>query len=105
MREPIELVVANGVSTGHPLSLPITEVQWIDAVGSGDRWDTPENVDTMLPTKSFAVGYLWQESKTHVTLIMLVNDVGTVGHSLVIPKGMVVAIRPLVRADMGVPNE
>jgi len=101
MREPIELTVATAVASGQPLSLPIAEVQWIDAVGSGDRWDTPENVDSMSPSKSFAVGYLWQESRTHITLIMLVNDVGTVGHSLVIPKGMVVGVRTLVRADTG----
>jgi hypothetical protein len=39
MREPIELTVATAVASGLPLSLPIVEVQWIDAVGSGDRWD------------------------------------------------------------------
>lgn len=99
MREPIELVVATAVATQQPLSLPMVEVQWIDAVGSGDRWDTPENVDSIMPSKSFAIGYLWQESRTHVTLIMLLNDVGTVGHSLVIPKGMVVNIRYLIRND------
>jgi hypothetical protein len=104
MREPIELTVATAVASGQPLSLPIVEVQWIDAVGSGDRWDAPENVDSMIPSKSFAVGYLWHESRTHVTLIMLVNDVGTVGHSLVIPKGMVVNVRTLVR-DNTTPSE
>ena len=105
MREPIELTVATAVVTSLPLSLPMVEVQWIDAVGSGDRWDTPENVDSMIPTKSFAVGYLWHESRTHVTLIMLVNDVGTVGHTLVIPKGMVVNVRTLMRADNTTPTE
>ena len=99
MREPIELTVATAVASGQPLSLPMVEVQWIDAVGSGDRWDTPENVDSMVPSKSFAVGYLWHESRTHVTLVMLMNDVGTVGHSLVIPKGMVVAVRTIMRSD------
>lgn len=105
MREPIELTVATAVTSAQPLSLPIVEVQWIDAVGSGDRWDTPENVDSMAPSKSFAVGYLWQESRSHVTLIMMVNDVGTVGHSLVIPKGMVVNVRTLMRADNIAPSE
>jgi hypothetical protein len=33
-----------------------------------------------------------------------VNDVGTVGHSLVIPKGMVVNVRTLVR-DNTTPSE
>lgn len=99
MREPLELTVATAVASGQALSLPFVEVQWIDAVGSGDRWDTPENVDSIVPSKSFAVGYLWQESRTHITLIMMLNDVGTVGHSLVIPKGMVVTIRTLVRVD------
>lgn len=105
MREPIELTVATAVASGQPLSLPMVEVQWIDAVGSGDRWDTPENVDSMVPSKSFAVGYLWHESRTHVTLVMLMNDVGTVGHSLVIPKGMVVAVRTIMRSDNIAPSE
>jgi len=105
MREPIELTVATAVASGQPLSLPMVEVQWIDAVGSGDRWDTPENVDSMIPSKSFAVGYLWHESRTHVTLVMLMNDVGTVGHSLVIPKGMVVAVRTIMRSDNITPSE
>ena len=105
MREPIELAVANAVATGSALSLALVEVQWIDAVGSGDRWDTPENVDSMSPSKSFAVGYLWQESRSHITLIMMVNDVGTVGHSLVIPKGMVVTTRILIRSDNNAPTE
>lgn len=105
MREPIELTVATAVASGQPLSLPMVEVQWIDAVGSGDRWDTPENVDSIVPSKSFAVGYLWHESRTHVTLVMLMNDVGTVGHSLVIPKGMVVAVRTIVRSDSITPAE
>jgi hypothetical protein len=105
MREPIELTVATAVASGQQLSLPMVEVQWIDAVGSGDRWDTPENVDSMVPSKSFAVGYLWHESRTHVTLVMLMNDVGTVGHSLVIPKGMVVAVRTIMRSDNIAPSE
>ena len=105
MREPIELTVATAVASGQPLSLPMVEVQWIDAVGSGDRWDTPENVDSMIPSKSFAVGYLWHESRTHVTLVMLMNDVGTVGHSLVIPKGMVVTVRTIMRSDNITPSE
>lgn len=105
MREPIELTVATAVASGQPLSLPMVEVQWIDAVGSGDRWDTPENVDSMVPSKSFAVGYLWHESRTHVTLVMLMNDVGTVGHSLVIPKGMVVTVRTIMRSDNITPSE
>ena len=33
MREPIELTVATAVASGLPLSLPIVEVQWIDAMG------------------------------------------------------------------------
>lgn len=68
-------------------------------MGSGDRWDTPENVDTFSPSKSFSVGYLWHESRSHITIVMILNDMGACGHTLVIPKGMVVAVRYLGRVE------
>lgn len=105
MRRDVEALVSAAAASATPLSLPIVEVQWTDAMGSGDRWDTPENVDTFAPAKSFSVGYLWHESRSHVTIVMIVNDMGACGHTLVIPKGMVVAVRHLTRVESSEPAE
>jgi hypothetical protein len=99
MKREVDAIVNTAVTTEQPLSLPMVEVQWNDAMGSGDRWDTPENMDSFAPAKTFSVGYLWSESRSHVTIVQILNDCGACGHVLVIPKGMVVGIRHLVRVD------
>jgi hypothetical protein len=66
--------------------LPIIEIIWHDAVSlAGDDWATPEEADQHKPAPTISIGYLWNQTDTHITIIALINETH-LAHGLTIPK-------------------
>jgi hypothetical protein len=71
----------------------LVEVLWLDAVSVGtDVWLESTEATQSTPEPSVAVGYLWDETETHLTVVALVNT-RHVGHGITIPRGCVVEVR------------
>ena len=73
--------------------IPVVEIEWVDAISTGDDWIDHEDMDTR-PAPSLAVGYLVSDTPLSVTVVALVNEVHF-ANGLTIPKGCIVQMRTL----------
>lgn len=75
--------------------LTIVEILWEDAVSvGGSDWATPEEATDQTPARSISLGYLWNETPTHITLVALINDTH-VAHGITIPKPWIKKIKQI----------
>ena len=74
-------------------AIPIIEVEWVDAVSTGDDWLDNEDLDTK-PAPSLAVGYLVSDDPLSITVVALVNE-AHFANGLTIPKGCIVQVKEL----------
>lgn len=86
--------ILNSIWAGKS-KLPIVEILWEDAVSVGGLdWATPEEATENTPAKSVSLGYLWNETETHITIIALINDTH-VAHGITIPKPWIKKIKQI----------
>jgi len=67
---------------------PIVEILWHDAKAIGDTWDTEHQTNNQQPEPSISIGYLWDQTETHTTLVNLINT-NHIGGGIVIPNGCI----------------
>jgi hypothetical protein len=74
----------------------LVEVLWMDAVGTGVEWETPEETDQYQPEPTMSVGYVWEHTTTHIHLISTLNTMHT-ANGIVIPNPCIKRITELKR--------
>jgi hypothetical protein len=77
--------------TDIPLGHPVM-VLWIDATSVAISWE--ETDQTYIPEPTVSIGFLWENTDTHITLMAIVNS-EHVSHGLVIPTGCITETIPL----------
>lgn len=79
-----EQIIQQALKNKNPL--PIVEIIWWDAISlGGNDWADPEEADQHTPAPTISIGYLWKQTKTHITIIALINETH-LAHGLTIPK-------------------
>ena len=72
----------------------LVEVLWMDALGTGMEWETPEETDAYRVEPTMSVGYVWSETEEHIHLISTLNTMHTC-HGIMIPTGCIEWVRDL----------
>lgn len=91
-RALVESVFAGKV----PRTMPLVEVQWLDAEDINGDWLTGDEIDKSHPAPTLTVGYLVHRDDKCVKVVALVNTTHA-AYGLTIPAGMVRKITRLRR--------
>lgn len=88
--------IVENIFNGSGDSVPLVEVQWLDAEDITADWGDKDEVERSAPAHSVSVGYLLHKDKSCVKLVALVNHTH-ISHGITIPMGMVKKITYLQR--------
>ena len=64
---------------------PIVEIDWIDSAGDDARWLNKSRLESMPPAKCKSVGYVLEETRSHITIIQNRGESEILGR-MTIPK-------------------
>lgn len=81
----------NPLTYPHLLGQPV-QICWHDALAVATEWEPPDT--TYQPEPTISIGYLWETTPTHQTLITIINTTHT-ANGIVIPNGCITNITPL----------
>lgn len=87
---PEDVLADRWHQTGH---YPIIEIEWLDAISTGDDWVADQNLDTQ-PAPSLATGYLINDTPDSITIVALINAEWW-ANGITIPRGCIIQTRTL----------
>ena len=85
------------MSSSWPKAMPIVEIEWIDSSGASG-WQSPEDAQKCNISQCRSAGYLLRKTKTAITIVQNMADVGLVDMQMDIPIVAVKSIRVLEKA-------
>jgi hypothetical protein len=67
---------------------PLVTILWNDAKAIGTEWETNTQTHNHTPEPTATTGWLWKQTKTHTTLVTLINTTH-IGGGTLIPNGTI----------------
>jgi hypothetical protein len=71
----------------HPLP-PLVTILWEDAKAIGTEWETNTQTHNHTPEPTATTGWIWKQTKTHTTIVTLINSTH-IGGGTLIPNGCI----------------